>query len=87
MTDRPARRRAYSGLLCDVRQLVAESLSTRGRAGIVNAITEEGQLTQQVSVQSSSTVLTLTIDGTNFKRIGHKNKFGKEYNPEQYEKY
>jgi plastocyanin len=45
----------------------------------LRAYAEEGQSVQQIQVGDKPMQVNLTIDGRNFKKARHKNKFGKDY--------
>ena len=45
----------------------------------VRAYSEEGQTSQRIDVKDQAIHLKLSIDGRAFKKIKHKNKFGKDY--------
>jgi plastocyanin len=48
----------------------------------IRAYADEGQAEQSIQVGSAPMKINLTIDGKNYKAVGHKNKFGKEYSTE-----
>ncbi|MCI0417225.1 hypothetical protein L0222_31015 [bacterium] len=54
---------------------------------ILKAYTEEGQTEQKIQVANTPLKLKLSIDGRNFKKLKHKNKFGKDYSTDENEKY
>jgi plastocyanin len=54
---------------------------------ILKAYSEEGQAEQKVQVGESPLKVVLSIDGRNFKKVKHKNKFGKDYTTDENEKY
>ncbi len=54
---------------------------------LLKAYSEEGQTEQKVQVAETSIKVMLSIDGRNFKKIKHKNKFGKDYSTDENEKY
>jgi plastocyanin len=49
----------------------------------LRAYAEEGQATQKIVVSDKPLQFELTIDGRNFKKVKHKNKFGKDYNEDE----
>jgi len=53
----------------------------------LRAYTEEGQTSQLIQVGMSPLTVKLSIDGRNFKKLRHKNKFGKDYSTNENEKY
>jgi len=53
----------------------------------VRVYTEEGQISQKIEVKDEPIHLKLTIDGRTFKKIPHKNKFGKDYSTDESERY
>jgi plastocyanin len=54
---------------------------------LLKAYTEEGQTEQRIQVSESPLKVKLSIDGRNFKKVKHKNKFGKDYSTDENEKY
>ena len=54
---------------------------------LLKAYTEEGQSEQRIQVSESPLKVKLSIDGKNFKKVKHKNKFGKDYSTDENEKY
>jgi len=48
----------------------------------LRAYTEEGQTLKKIDVGDKPVEVRLTIDGRSFKKLRHKNKFGKEYSSE-----
>lgn len=48
----------------------------------IRAYADEGQAEQALKVGESPIKVNLTIDGRNYKTVPHKNKFGKDYSPE-----
>lgn len=54
---------------------------------MLRAYTEEGQTEQKIQVSNSPLKVKLSIDGRNFKKLKHKNKFGKDYSTDENEKY
>jgi plastocyanin len=54
---------------------------------ILKAYSEEGQTEQKVQVGETPLKVVLSIDGRNFKKVKHKNKFGKDYTTDENEKY
>ena len=54
---------------------------------ILKAYAEEGQTEQKIQVGSTPLKVKLSIDGRNFKKLKHKNKFGKDYSTDENEKY
>jgi len=53
----------------------------------IKAYSEEGQTSQKIDIRQNSLKVILTIDGKNYKKLPHKNKFGKDYNTDENEKY
>jgi plastocyanin len=53
----------------------------------IKAFADEGQSSQKIDVRQNSLNVTLTIDGRNYKKVAHKNKFGKDYTTDENEKY
>jgi plastocyanin len=53
----------------------------------VKAYTEEGQMTERITVGDMPQKVHLTIDARNFKKLRHKNKFGKDYSANEDERY
>jgi plastocyanin len=49
----------------------------------LRAYAEEGQSTQKLEVGNKPLVVEVTIDGRNFKKVKHKNKFGKDYKEDE----
>jgi hypothetical protein len=49
----------------------------------LRAYAEEGQTMQQIMVGDKPLKMNLKIDGRNFKKVKHKNKFGKDYNEDE----
>ena len=54
---------------------------------ILRAYSEEGQTEQKIQVSTTPLNVKLSIDGRNFKKLKHKNKFGKDYSTDENEKY
>jgi plastocyanin len=54
---------------------------------MLRAYSEEGQTEQKIDMGNSSLNVKLTIDAKNFKKIKHKNKFGKDYPTDENERY
>lgn len=54
---------------------------------MIRAYTEEGQTEQKITVGDTPLQVKLSIDARNFKKIKHKNKFGKDYSTDENEKY
>ncbi len=54
---------------------------------MLRAYTEEGQTEQKIQVSTTPLKVKLSIDGRNFKKLKHKNKFGKDYSTDENEKY
>jgi plastocyanin len=54
---------------------------------MLRAYTEEGQTEQKIQVSTTPLNVKLSIDGRNFKKLKHKNKFGKDYSTDENEKY
>lgn len=54
---------------------------------MLRAYTEEGQTEQRIEVGDNPIKVKLTIDAKNFKKIKHKNKFGKDYPTDENERY
>jgi plastocyanin len=54
---------------------------------MLKAYTEEGQAEQKIQVGETPIKVMLSIDGRNFKKVKHKNKFGKDYSTDENEKY
>jgi plastocyanin len=54
---------------------------------MLRAYTEEGQTEQKIQVSTTPLNVKLSIDGRNFKKLKHKNKFGKDYTTDENEKY
>ena len=48
----------------------------------LRAYTEEGQTLKKIDVGDKPVEVRLTIDGRSFKKLRHKNKFGKDYSSE-----
>ena len=53
----------------------------------LRAYAEEGQAAQKIVVGEKPLQVDVTIDGRNFKKLRHKNKFGKDYASEGNERY
>ena len=53
----------------------------------IKAYADEGQAVQKIDIRQNSIQVLLTVDGKNFKKIAHKNKFGKDYTTDENEKY
>jgi len=53
----------------------------------IRAYSPEGQASKNIESMDQSITMNLTIDGKTFKRIQHKNKFGKDYNTNQDDRY
>lgn len=53
----------------------------------LRAYAEEGQVSQRIEVKDASLKMNLTIDAKSFKKIPHKNKFGKDYSVGEDERY
>ena len=45
----------------------------------VHAYTEEGQAASKVEMNAAPVKLSLTVDASKYKKLPHKNKFGKDY--------
>jgi len=45
----------------------------------VHAYTEEGQASSKVEMNAAPVKLSLTVDASKYKKLPHKNKFGKDY--------
>jgi plastocyanin len=45
----------------------------------LRAFSEEGQASQRIDVKDKPIRVNMTIDGRSYKKIKHKNKFGKDY--------
>ena len=56
-------------------------------AFFLRAYAEVGQASQRIEVKDVPLKMNLTIDAKNFKRIPHKNKFGKDYSTGDDERY
>ncbi len=54
---------------------------------MLRAYSEEGQAEQKIQVSTTPLNAKLSIDGRNFKKLKHKNKFGKDYSTDENEKY
>ena len=54
---------------------------------MIRAYTEEGQTEQKIEVGATPLKVTLTIDAKSYKKIKHKNKFGKDYPTDENERY
>jgi plastocyanin len=54
---------------------------------MLRAYSEEGQTEQKIQVSNTPLNVKLSIDGRNFKKLKHKNKFGKDYSTDENEKY
>lgn len=54
---------------------------------MLRAYSEEGQTEQKIQVSTAPLNVKLSIDGRNFKKLKHKNKFGKDYSTDENEKY
>jgi plastocyanin len=54
---------------------------------MIRAYTEEGQTEQKISIGDTPLKVKLHIDGKTFKKVKHKNKFGKDYTTDENEKY
>lgn len=54
---------------------------------MLRAYAEEGQTEQKIQVSNTPLKVKLSIDGRNFKKLKHKNKFGKDYSTDENEKY
>lgn len=53
----------------------------------IKAYADEGQAVQKIDIRENSIQVLLTVDGKNFKKVAHKNKFGKDYTTDENEKY
>lgn len=53
----------------------------------LRAYADEGQTMQKIAVGEKPLEVNLAIDGRNFKKLRHKNKFGKDYATEGNERY
>lgn len=53
----------------------------------LNAYAEEGQSTQKIEIKDAPLKVNMTINGRNFKKLPHKNKFGKDYVTDENEHY
>jgi plastocyanin len=53
----------------------------------VKAYTEEGQTSERITVGDMPQKVHLSIDARNFKKLRHKNKFGKDYSTNEDERY
>jgi hypothetical protein len=53
----------------------------------LKAYTEEGQTSQRITVGDTPQTVRLSIDARNFKKLRHKNKFGKDYSTNEDERY
>lgn len=53
----------------------------------IKAYADEGQAAQKIDIRQNSIQVMLTVDGKNFKKVPHKNKFGKDYTTDENEKY
>ena len=53
----------------------------------IKVYADEGQAVQKIDIRQNSIQVLLTVDGKNFKKIAHKNKFGKDYTTDENEKY
>jgi plastocyanin len=53
----------------------------------LRAYAEEGQAMQKIDVGDKPLQVKVTIDGRTFKRLKHKNKFGKDYSIDENERY
>jgi plastocyanin len=53
----------------------------------LRAYADEGQAMQKIVVGDKPLQVNVTIDGRNFKKLRHKNKFGKDYSSEGNERY
>jgi plastocyanin len=49
----------------------------------LRAHSEEGQASQKIEVKDIPLNIKLTIDGRSFKKLPHKNKFGKDYSTDE----
>jgi plastocyanin len=49
----------------------------------LRAYAEEGQSTQKIEVGNKPLEVEVIIDGRNFKKVKHKNKFGKDYKEDE----
>lgn len=56
-------------------------------AYFLRAYADEGQVSQKIEVKDVPLKMNLTIDAKNFKKIPHKNKFGKDYSAGDDERY
>jgi len=54
---------------------------------LLKAYSEEGQSSQKIDVRDQPLTVALIIDGKSFKKVPHKNKFGKDYSAEDNEGY
>ena len=53
----------------------------------LRAYAEEGQVSERIEVKDVPLKMALTIDAKSFKKIPHKNKFGKDYSTSEDERY
>jgi plastocyanin len=53
----------------------------------LRAYAEEGQMSEKIDVADKPLQVKLTIDGRSFKKLRHKNKFGKDYSSGEDERY
>jgi plastocyanin len=54
---------------------------------LVKAFSEEGQAVEKIEIKDQPLTVPLTIDARNFKKLPHKNKFGKDYSADDNEGY
>ena len=53
----------------------------------LKAYSEEGQTGQTIEMKDQPLTVPLHIDGRSFKKLSHKNKFGKDYSADENERY
>ncbi len=53
----------------------------------LKAYSEEGQAMQTIVMKDQPLAIPLSIDGKSFKKLPHKNKFGKDYSTDENERY
>jgi plastocyanin len=53
----------------------------------LSAYAEEGQTSQKIEIKDAPLKVNMTINGRNFKKLPHKNKFGKDYVTDENEHY
>jgi hypothetical protein len=54
---------------------------------LLRAYAEEGQAEKKIDIGATPLTMNLTIDGRNYKKASHKNKFGKDYSTDEDERY